>query len=1400
MRDSDPAQNWSSRGVRPLHATLWLLGWLTTSAVGMATGPLPAPTLQATAWGVAEGLPGTHVNQIVQDDVGFLWIGTLTGLVRFDGLEFEQLDDPEGILTGSRITALHFGASGTLWIGTEQGHLIAYRGREFERISDPPYPRSRIASLVEDADGTLWASRYTDPLNPGHALVWQLVEDELVPRKDLDLFWVKDTAKNEAAVLTYDGDAIPLAADAMAVVYLSQDTDGNAWGQIRRGRQVRLRDGNTGPPGEPFERAFAISGRTVFARLLGERVEVYDEAMVHIGSFPRQNRRPLLVDRRGRIWLVDGEDRIHLQRAEDSVELATLEVGTHIKYATEDREGNVWLGTTTRGVVRVSESPLRSWGLEQGVPLPASVGIFADGEVFVEPAPRLPGQSLYRLDGAVIDGARSWLMTDRRGRSWTFGGPGANRVPNPSSFHRLDMDGTWITEDPVDDGILWVASERSLQRVDARLAEGPRVTGDWPLAVNPALASDGDGGLWIGTADGLYRLRQDRLERFGKAEGLPVENVRAIHPDGKNGLWLGTYGGGLVHYDGKSFTAISTNQGLPEAVVSSIVADRFGAYWLAGNRGIHRVRSSDLEALVSGESDHLQVLSFGRDDGLANPETTGRPAVAGPDGRLWFSTFGGVIAVDPSAVARRERFLPEVVITEVHSSQEGSRPGPRITIPRRATRDLGFAFSAIHLTAPELLSFRYRLEPLDKEWILGTGRRIATYRDPPPGDYRFQVQARHSGKAWSEAVAEQRVIVLPRFRETWAFDLLLAVLALATIGIGWSLSTRQLRRRSRLLELAVRKRTAALATERDVVKRQAIRLGDLAESRSRFMAGISHELRTPLTLILGPLKDLSEDRLGRLPAAASEEVSTTLRNAERLHRLVDRLLGAARSEAELTRLHCREHDLAVFLQRLVEELQPLAERRSTTLRVIPPEGPCPVWFDELQLESVVINLIANAIKHTPQGSTVEVSLGVSEGDDGDVLLEVRDDGPGIPASEVPQLFERFYRGRASSQNSEGGFGLGLSLVREVVERHGGSIELTTGDEGTSFVVRLRQGRDHIQDGDLAPFDRHGAPLQKPSLILDDESSGSPLSVLPEASAATQASDGEGPGEERTTVLIVDDHPDLRRLVRRQLHPRYQVLEASDGSQALSMIEDELPDLVLSDVMMPGLDGYELCRAVRKNPETDFIPIVLLTARASPESRVEGLEQGADAYLAKPFHGDVLRATVAGLISSRQRLRDRFADLYSAGPTQPGPTQSGPTQSGAVEDASSPGQALSAEEKTVGPTDRDYLRRVGHAIETHLHEEDFNVDKLATLVFQSRVSLYRHLKRLLRVSASDLIREARLERAHRLLSQQEGTVNEVAYAVGFKSTAHFSNCFRERYQVRPSKVLHDDTTIETADAI
>ena len=494
-----------------------------------------------------------------------------------------------------------------------------------------------------------------------------------------------------------------------------------------------------------------------------------------------------------------------------------------------------------------------------------------------------------------------------------------------------------------------------------------------------------------------------------------------------------------------------------------------------------------------------------------------------------------------------------------------------------------------------------------------------------------------------------------------------------------------------------------------------------------------------------------------------EQLALARRNAGRVLDLINQILDVARLEAGRTQLRAHRLDLGAFVAGMAQALGPFAERKGIALDVQIPEAETDVWADPEHLQKVFVNLLSNALKFTPEGGAVRVAVSVG---DETVRVDVRDNGPGIPTADLPHVFERFYRMDESAGRMQPGTGIGLALVKELVDLHGGTIEVESEEGfGSRFTVTLRRGHDHLKPEEIV---QEGSGDGKTGGVETGRIGGDGAAEPSAALEIGEIEAEEDTGADMTTVLVVEDNAEVRAYVRHHLVPDYRVLEAADGEAGLALARERLPDLVLSDVMMPEMDGFALCRALKADPETGFIPVVLLTARAEQEDRLGGLGEGADDYLTKPFDVRELRARVDNLIASRRRLRERLAAA---------PPASAAEGNGVGGLHPSPVEVVSSEAA--------FLERVREVIEDHLGDEAFTVERLAEDVGVSRGHLHRQLKALLGQSPSEAIRTMRLERAAQLLGASTGTVSEVAYAVGFKSVSHFSNCFDRHFGCRPS---------------
>lgn len=530
----------------------------------------------------------------------------------------------------------------------------------------------------------------------------------------------------------------------------------------------------------------------------------------------------------------------------------------------------------------------------------------------------------------------------------------------------------------------------------------------------------------------------------------------------------------------------------------------------------------------------------------------------------------------------------------------------------------------------------------------------------------------------------------------------------------------------------------------------------LLHTRTRFFGNITHEFRTPLTLILGPLDRLLEDRT--LGTKARSQLGMMRRNAKQLLTLITELLDLAKLDAGRMPLRVASVDVVAFTQHTVDAFEAAAASKQLTLLFeAPPTLIAPI--DATNLERVLFNLLGNAMKYTPAEGTIRLKL-EAQAEEKVWSLSVRDTGPGIAAEHLPYIFDRFEQGDATDTPLS--TGIGLALVKELVERHHGQIAVFSEiGFGTEFVLTLPLHEAVFSDGER---------MVRP--VLPEHAQAPRPDATAQPSVSSPEPEDQLPLSDRPVLLVVEDNPDVRLLVRDTLADTYTIWEAADGAAGWERIEGEVPDLVLTDLRMPVLDGWALCRRIKEHPATDHIPVIMLTAQASRAGRVEGLETGADAYLGKPFHADELRAQVANLLSQRQRLRERFrvspAPLSTTAPL-PGP-------------APTPVDVPSA--------DTAFLQKAQAVVEAHIDDSLFTIDAFAEEMGLSRRQLQRKLKAVSDQTPSAFIRLLRLKRGAQLLEQGYGYVADVAYAVGFNNPTYFTTCFREAFGVPPSAFQQD----------
>lgn len=814
---------------------------------------------------------------------------------------------------------------------------------------------------------------------------------------------------------------------------------------------------------------------------------------------------------------------------------------------------------------------------------------------------------------------------------------------------------------------------------------------------------------------------------YGANEGLPEGTVRPYA--GPRRAWFTTLAG-LRVYDPDSDRFV-VPPGLPPELSSdrlySAYEDHEGNLWVRGGAILNDVFWREGESwridrdLLHGVDPFPTIYGFMREGDL-----------------VWAPRANGLLRIDLSQRLPTPPAPPPLLTRVLDSRARGPLALDGLASLAPTVRDLRVDFALPFLRRGGGTAYRSRLAGFEdwSEWV-ASGQQHRIYTNLPDGRFSFEVEARDAlQREWR--MPPQTIEVRPPWQRSTPARVGYALAALAILWLAMRLGARRRQRqmliRQRELEDLVAMRTTELRESNRQLADQAERLQSIDRLKTRFFVNVGHEFRTPLTLVLGPLDDLLRDARERLSERVRGQLQLAHRNARRVLDLIVEVLDVNRLEQGQWTLARGAHDLAALLARVAHDSEPLVERFGQSLRLdLGGFARAVADVDPAQIERALSNLIGNAAKYSPRGTAIDLRLAR----DGERWrVSVQDQGRGIAADALPHVFDRFFQAEGGDRAS--GYGIGLSLVREIALAHGGdALADSAPGVGSTFTLLLPVS-------DAVPADT------KPR----DEAPRAPMVPAP--------APDEGEGDRATAgtqrVLVVDDHDDLRQRVRELLGRRFEVIEAADGESAWRMARDELPDLVVSDVMMPGCDGVELTRRLRGHPDTQAIGLLLLTAKVGSEHAVAGLRAGANDYLAKPFDASELLARCEAIVAHAQRLRHRMA--AAAPQVEPEPVETGDTR---------------------------WRQRLDGHIASRLHEPEFDVETLAGCMHVDRSQLFRKCKELLGMSPSDYLREARLAQGHGLLARGAGSVSEVAYACGFESLSSFTRAFKARYGLPPSQV-------------
>jgi signal transduction histidine kinase/ligand-binding sensor domain-containing protein/DNA-binding response OmpR family regulator len=1351
--------------VRPIHVVIISCLYIACAA------QLPVQTSQyqlpLNRISIDDGLSQNAIRDIVHDDDGFVWIATKNGLNRYDGYTFERFyydAFDTARLASSNLYSLCMDRYNHLWVGSQGGldRMNLSTGHiEHVRLVSCPYKQraKQIRDIQIDAQGRLWIEHTKDGYNIDHEEnglsmitislagydIQPLLCDEHPSRHRVHSIYIDGrnvyVGTKSGLLLFPDGSTDPqLTAFSfrppvhvlnpnLAIAGIAKDNAGNLWLNHVYGMSK-----------------YNIENKsTTHYYCDGNDIHEYYGHINEIAYDP-QNNMIYLANYPGFIYFNTERETFSYQNQDEYNPSNVSCIYSH-------PDGTWWFGTNGGGIFKYSPKQHRFRKFSYQPDEHSRFPDFSIRTIYTEEdeAVWLGSEILYRWnrqsntltsyekeagDIRSLGATDVWsVVSDEDDILWFGTSEGLYKFNSKDEsylhIHPNNAMGDELPERRVfwvhvtGDGELWILTDSHLCQVDKvtfkmtchLLYEGLREYANQ----FGRIYEDAHHVFWINTNHGLVRFNPENLEQKWytydplNGEGLNSDVVRSICPDPdqpNDVLWLGTAGGGLNQFFIKEdrFVHYTVEQGIHDNVIYGVLADELGYLWLSSNNGLGKFNRNN-----------GSCLNFSYRDGLQSNEFNSGAYFKSDKGELFFGGIAGINYFYPDEVTLSS-YQPNTVITSFKVVDPKVNPEDlelgHIELKSSERLDLKHNeniftvhFASLDYNDVSSNRFKYRLTGWMDDFIVEENNNSATFSNVSPGEYIFEVMSTNSDGRWSENKATLAITIHPPWWKTHAA--IGCYILLAGLMLYWI----------RKKEMARIKLDHDLTLER--VK--AHRLEELDELKSDFFANITHEFRTPLTVILSPLDDLKKQVEG---ADNIKTLDLIQSNAQRLLELINQIMDLSKVSIGKLPLQLNTQPIQPMLDTLIESHGEVATRKGVKLEMQSSMQNQMLTFDRDVIEKILTNLISNAIKHTPSGGHVICAVElITNADDLQLSLTVTDNGVGISQDDQEKIFNRFYKVEGHHELSSFGTGIGLSLVKELTELMGGEINVTSEpNKGSRFKVRIPI--DHLPVlKDETPSEPQNAPYNR-GIVPSDSVTGN---------------------EEAALILIVEDNEDLRRLIRHSLGPSYQFMEAVDGQDGLEKAMELIPDLIISDIMMPRMDGYKFCEHIKTTTTTCHIPVIMLTAKTSRPGKMSGLQQGADLYLTKPFDAEELRLHVRNQLQHLVAIRRRFSEEKS----------------------------MHSIYDDLSHVDQDFVMRINTFLKDNIRDEALSPQVIAEEMAVSDRQMRRKLKALTGQSPNQFIRSFRLRAAQELLLAGH-PVSKVAYDVGFSSPNYFARCFKDEF--------------------
>jgi len=1328
------------------------------------------------------GLSSTKISCITQDSKGFIWIGTEDGLNKFDGYQFtiykRELNNSYSLIS-DQITALFSDSRNRLWVATIEG--LQYYDPETDgfvraSLNQPDYviKNSQCVAILEDRDRNLW-----------FAISGQGVLHYMPETNTSTLYTPSHTNPNNSLCEAY-------------IRSIAEDKDGNIWfGSQSNGisvyspTQKHFTNFNTGNSSLPANTVFSIeqlNNGNMMLSTIGGGIAIYNFEKEDFITYPDLFNSIIarylycaFEDKYGNILLgTEGNGLMVFDPKQQTIKQHPVfrehmqTIGdTKVHSIFEDKNGFIWIGMNYQGLCMIKNNPVGfksyrkisnesnslSFGHVTGITTDQNneVWIATDGGGLNHYNPKTDRYTHYRYQSddpfSISDDAVVTVFCDSKNRIWvgTYTGGLCLFDRNSRSFTRYpvtnDSKGlsSRFIKSIIEDhkGNLWIGTNGGgLNHFDTEkgVFRSFRQNSQQGLISDyiTRLFIDSKGVLWIASHFGLscMDLNTENFTSFGPEQGFSRISVYSIAEDPNGSLWVGTQGGLNKYIPEENRFILFTPHGIGYSPVINGIIPYKNQLWLSTNNGILNYNPG------SG-----QAKKYTMQDGLQSDEFILSSYYISPEGEMFFGGINGFNSFFPDEIIQ-ETITPRVYITNLRIFSQSvpinKEINGRIILSRNISEthqiklrhsDKSFTLEFTAPDTPEPTSTFYagKLVGFSQDWeMYDYTRRYATFTNLNPGTYTFQIMASNNPDDWGNTITSLTIVIEPPIWATWWARLGYFIIAgIILYSILRGIYTRIHERNE-------------LRIERMKVKQQE----ELSQEKMQFFTNISHEFRTPLTLIMGPLEHL-------LSVETDPEKKQTEqmmhRNAERLLRMINQILELRKVEDGKMKLKVQLLDLISFVSSVLGDFSELGERKGISLTYSWQPDEIVVWYDPDMLDKCLYNLLSNAFKFTTEGGKIQVDL--QQDENGFVFLRISDTGIGMPQDVAEHIFERFYQG---SKSSTTGTGVGLHLTQSIIELHGGDITVESREgDGTTFCITILPGNKHFSASEIVNLPYQSAISETSKTKQEEDQIGSETNENLEEKLSIP----------KTTILLVEDDDDMRRYIYGELQDEYNIIEATNGKSGLAKAQKLIPDLVITDVMMPKMNGIELCRTLKTSPDTSHIPVIILTALGDMDHQIEGLETGADSYISKPFQTKHLRVRIEKLIELRRTLKERFSKSIN----------------------------MDAQEMQLTSTDERLLQKVIDYIRKNLENPELSVESMSKELGISRTHLHRKLKALTGQSPVEFIKVIRMKQAAYLLNTGKLSISEVGYRVGYSTPSYFSSSFNAHFGMSPSAYMEKQNT-------